>query len=99
MSEFSEKEPDKATISMGPAYLRPIEEKEHFGLYRDLLVEKRDPKTGKRTKETVQPPVGPLMVFRIARGDERVDMRTIHPETQQELKLHKVWDARTGDEN
>lgn len=81
-------------ILMSQAILRPMEESEHYGLFRAILLERRDPRTGKIGKEETGEEIGPLMVFRVARSDESVDTRTIEPGTQRELRLHKVWDAR-----
>lgn len=96
MSDILKKDPTKATILFGPSFLRPEAEKDHYGLYRYLLIEKHDPITGQFVKENAEPPIGPLMVFRVAYKDDRVDMRTIHPETMQEISLTKVWDGRKG---
>lgn len=93
---MTEDEKNKAKIIMGPAFLKPDDEKDHFGLYRYMIVEKYDDVTGRFIKQQVEPPVGPLMIFRIAAKDDRVDMRTVDPKTMKELSLIKVWDARKG---
>lgn len=93
---FNDRGQEVAKISMGPSFLKPEEEKEHYGLYRPIIVDRRNPKTGKMERTTADPPVGPLMIFRIARADETVDMWTYDSTSQTELKLTKVWDGRSG---
>ena len=93
---MTEEDKQRITILWGEAFLKPEEEKDHFGLYRYLMHRRYDEKTGQEKTEKTEPPVGPLMIFRVAKKDDRVDMRTVHPETMQELKLLKVWDGRKG---
>ena len=93
MSEPSDEEKRTKKISFGPAELRPFEEEAgHVGLYRPLFFDGWDETTGEFIRVTADRPVGPLAVFREARGTEAVDMRTIDPVSQRELRLHCVWD-------
>lgn len=96
MSEMTDEDKKKKTISLGPSILRPMEEKGHFGLFRPVLITGWDEKEGAVVQVEMGKELGPLMVFRTAAKDEKVDVRTIDPRTQREVLLHKVWDGRQG---
>lgn len=92
MNEPSDEKKREKKVSFGPAELRAVEEKGHYGLFRPLLIDAWDDQKGEFIRIETEKPVGPLAIFREVRGSEPVDMRTIHPQTQQELKLTCVWD-------
>ncbi len=96
MNEPSDEDKRKKKVSMGAAILRPMEERDHFGLYRPLMIDQWDDVRGKFVRMVPDDPIGPLAIFRIARRDDAVHMRTIHPETQRELHLTCVWDNDSG---
>lgn len=89
----SKDEQKKIPVSMSPAFLAPIEEKDHYGLFRSIVVKKPE------GDEYVEPPLGPLMVFRKCSADEKEDMWTFDVVTKQRIGLKKIWDARKTDEN
>lgn len=92
MTEPSDEQKREKKVSFGPAQLRNEEERGHYGLYRPLIVDAWDDQRGEFVRIEAEEPVGPLAIFREARQGEPVDMRTIHPKTQQELRLTCVWD-------
>ena len=96
MAEMTNEDKRKKRISMGPAVLRPMDEQGHFALYRPVLITGWDESVGKIVQVEAGKELGPLMIFRVAAKDEKVDVRTIDPRTQRELLLHKVWDGRQG---
>lgn len=64
---------------MGKAYVTVLE-KDLYGLYRDVIVEEDDPKTGTPIREKAGS-IGPIKLLREARkGEEQqVVLRTSHP--------------------
>ncbi|MGD9712734.1 MAG: hypothetical protein AB7V46_11775 [Thermomicrobiales bacterium] len=63
--------PEGATsVRMGSAVLQAIEEKEHYGLYRPIVIVRKV--DGKITRERLNDMLGPLAVYRIRKnGDPR----------------------------
>lgn len=84
-----DKNAPKATVLMSPAFLKPVEEKDHYGLFRSMVIRRDD-----GTDQVVEPPVGPLMIFRKCAKDEKEDMWTFDEVSKERIGLKKVWDAR-----
>lgn len=91
--------PEGATsIRMGSAVIQAIEEEDHYGLYRPVvIVRKAD---GKITRERLNDMIGPLAVYRLRRkGDPRPDdvgslpgmITSFDHEKKQPLELILVW--------
>lgn len=97
-AEPSEREKLEKKIILGPAVLRRMDEKDHYGMYRPLIVRGWDEELGAVVSLEMSKELGPLKIFRVVRGDERVDIRTVDPQTKREIMLHQTWDARTPSE-
>ena len=77
----------KVRTFLGKAYLQ-ILERNLYGIFRDVLVEEDDPKTGKPVREKLKS-LGPLKLLREAeKGEEqRVVLRSHHPVENREISL------------
>jgi hypothetical protein len=91
---MTDEEKKQRKVLLGAAILRPMDEKDHFGLFRPVIIRGWDEELGAVAQVELSRELGPLKVFRPARGNDRVDLRTIDPRTQREIMLHQVWDAR-----
>jgi hypothetical protein len=83
---------NKPKVWLSAAYLR-ILEPNVFGLYRDALVEEKDQRTGKVTREKTGKPIGPIRLLREAKmpeEDKVVVLRTVHPTTGKEIALVEI---------
>lgn len=62
-------QPDNTTsFRMGSAVMQAMEEKDHYGLYRPIVIVRKE--GGKVTRERLQDMLGPLAVYRTRRkGD------------------------------
>lgn len=87
MKAKSKLEPQRRTF-LSKAYLKEVE-RGTFGLFRDLVFEEADKKTGSLIREKSGKPIGPIRLLREARkGEEnRVVMRTMHPKTGKAISL------------
>lgn len=85
---------------LGPAFLRPSKERDHYELMRPVFVERNE---GDRTVRKDYPhPLGPIAVYRVKRHGDAVDpakqsiagppleMRSMDPKGQP-LDLILVW--------
>jgi hypothetical protein len=81
-------------VALGPAFLNKLGNDE-YGLYRNVIMRNVDKETNEVLEEQVlEQPVGPLLVLRRARDDEKPTMVSSDPVTKQPLPLVVVWDAR-----
>jgi len=96
MTEPTDEQKRTKSIKMGKALLKPVDEPEHYGLFRQLFVDGWDEDHGNMVRIAPDDPVGPLAVFRVARNGETVHMKTFHPELKTPLDLTCVWDGDTG---
>jgi len=96
MTEPTDEQKRTKSIKMGKAFLKPVDEPEHYGLFRQLFVDGWDEDHGNMVRIAPDDPVGPLAVFRVARNGETVHMKTFHPELKTPLDLTCVWDGDTG---
>lgn len=91
--------PDGTTsIRMGSIFMQPLEEKDHYGLFRPLIIVRKD--GGKVTRERLQDALGPLAVYRKrGKGDPRPEnvgnlsgmYSTFDPVSKQMIELILVW--------
>lgn len=94
-------EAGSTSIRLGPAFLRPAKEKDHYELMRPIITVTNE---GDRIKKEQHPePIGPLAVYRIARNGDKPDpgmsftggpsprMKTTNPITKQPMNLVLVW--------
>jgi hypothetical protein len=86
MSEQEKEESPR--VFAGPGFVMQLEPG-LYGIFRSVMTEERDPKTGKMVREKMGRNIGPLGLLREAKEgeDNLVVIRTIHPETQNEIKL------------
>jgi hypothetical protein len=87
-----------SSIRFGSAIMQPTKEKDHYGLYRPVVVVRND--GGQITREQLERPVGPLAVYRTMRkGDKDPGavgslpgvIITSDPMTKQPMRLMLVW--------
>jgi len=99
----SELQPGATSIRFGPAILQPTDEKDHYGLYRPLVLVRNE--GGKITREQLPSPVGPLAVYRKrGKGDPAPDpvgslpgmIKTFDPTTNQPMEVILVWRPDTS---
>ena len=103
--------PEKGSTSvrLGPAFLRPATEKDHYELMRRVITVTNE--GDKITKSEHPDPVGPLAVYRIKRKGDAVsyvglstimgppkEMKTSDPKTGQPMTLTLVWWPGEGQE-
>lgn len=96
--------PDGSTsIRMGAAFLRPMEEAGNYGLYRSIVIVRRDGE--KITRERLNETLGPLAVYRRRRNGDKVPerigelpvlIRTSDPQTKEEFELVLIWRPDVG---
>ena len=81
-------------VFAGRAFLQ-ILEKGLYGVFREVIVEEKDPRTGQMVREKLGRSIGPLRLLREMRAGEEqeVKMRTIHPDTQKEIQLVEYRDG------
>lgn len=66
-----EEQPDGTTsFRLGHAIMQPMEEKDHFGLYRPMIIVRKDGE--KITRERLQDMIGPLAIYRRRRKGDSV---------------------------
>lgn len=102
---MSKELPDGATsVRAGAAVLRPIDEPGHFGLFRPVVLVRRDGDA--QSREELGKELGPLAVYRVrGKGDAAPEavgsipgiIRTHDPSSNKPLELMLVW-WPTGDE-
>lgn len=83
---------DKPKVWLTAAYVKMLEAN-LYGLFRDAVVEEKDPRTGKVTREKTGKPIGPIRLLREAKlpdEDKRVVLKTVHPNTGKEIALVEV---------
>lgn len=82
------KKEDMPRTFLSKAYLTEIE-KGTYGLYRDLLVEVIDTKTGQTVREKHGPPIGPISMLREMRPgeEEAVVLRSYDAKKDRLLEL------------
>jgi hypothetical protein len=71
-----------------PAYLKEVE-KGTYQLFRSIVVEEKDPKTGKMRREKVREMLTRPEAYREATFDEKekIVLRTAHPDTGKMIEL------------
>lgn len=96
--------PDGATsVRLGAAILRPIKEKDHYGLFRPIILIRKDGE--KITREQHQQELGPLAIYRRRmKGDPVPEpqgvpgmMKTHDPLTNMPLEVILVWRPTTNE--
>lgn len=80
--------PPDVKFFMGKAYLVEVE-RGTFALQRDLIIEFFNKEERKVNREKLKT-LGPIGLFRQCEGDEKADLRTIHPTTMKELQLKNI---------
>lgn len=73
---------------LGKAYLTEVE-RGTFALNRDMIYEHFDRTKRQVVREKLKV-VGPIGLFRECEGEERPDLRTVHPVTTRELNLKRI---------
>lgn len=76
-------------IFLSKAYLSEVESGT-FALFRNIIIEDVDESTGKLVQEKKGKPIGPIALFRKCEGEEKPDLRTIHPSSGTELLLKSI---------
>lgn len=101
---MSELKDGATSVRLGAAVLRPMQEQGHFGLFRPIVLVRRD--GSEITREQHEQELGPLAIYRrMGKGDVAPpdagsvpgSMRTHDPVTNQPLTLMLVW-RPTADE-
>ena len=85
------KVPEGFKAYLSKAYLVEVEPKT-FGLFRDMVIEQKDARTGKVEKEKLRT-VGPIGLFRECEGDERPDLESFHPVDQRPMRLKNIGEV------
>lgn len=83
-------EPKKIPIVLGPGFLKEMEEKNHYGLFRQTIAKLPG------GDQSVGPPIGPLFVYRKCAKDEKEEIWTYDSVTGQRVSLKLIFDARNG---
>ncbi len=94
------------SVRLGPAFLRPATERDHFELMRPVITVSNE---GDRLTKAEHPdPIGPIAVYRAKRRGDIIDrmkfsltgpppeMRTSDPKTGKPIELVLVWWAGEG---
>ncbi len=102
-SKLEPPDPGNTSVRMGPSFLRPAEEKDHYELMRKLITVSNDGEMVETREHN--DPIGPLAVYRakrsgdkvgnnmhqLARGGPQLEIKTMHPVTKQPIDLILVW--------
>jgi hypothetical protein len=98
----SQQQDGTTSIRFGAAILQPEEEKGHYGLYRPLVIVRKDGE--KVTRERLEKPVGPLAIYRTRRSGDKIPadigslpgmIRTSDPRGNP-MEVILVWRPDTG---
>jgi hypothetical protein len=87
--------PGKVPVIMKPRHLKAID-REHYGVFRETVIRKKDLKTGQTYDEHVGE-IGPLFVYRESRADDPIHIESFHPTEHRPMRLTLVFDASKGE--
>lgn len=98
-----QQEDGTTSIRMGSAILQPVEETGHYGLFRPIVIVRRDGE--KITRERLEKPIGPLAIYRRRRNGDKIPeavgslpgmIRTSDPDSDEPFEVILVWRPDTG---